>query len=109
MRKLIVGIASTALALGAFPAHSMPPEGCEAVNPGQPVCKFKVTHDTAGPVSGVAGVGDWKVIVKHGKKKTVLKSPSSGDPIAQEHLFLAGDKVTAKALSPGSGLVVGGE
>lgn len=109
MRKLIVGTVATVLVVGAFPAYSMPPEGCEAVNPGSPVCTLKITHDTTGPVSGVAGVGDWIVIAKKGKKKVTLKSPSSGEPSAQEYLFVTGTKVTAKALSPGSALVVGGD
>ena len=109
MRKLIVGAFSILLLLGAVPAQSMPPEGCEAANPGQPTCTLTITHNTAGPVSGVAGSGDWLVIVKHGKKKVKLRSPSNGDPTAVEHLFVKGDKITAKALTPGSALVVGGE
>jgi hypothetical protein len=109
MRNLIIGSLTTALLLGTVPAQSMPPEGCEAVNPGAPTCTLTITHDTAGPVSGVAGEGDWVVIVKKGKKKTKLTSPSSGDATAQEFLFVKGMKVTAKALSPGSALAVGGE
>ncbi|MDQ3984883.1 MAG: hypothetical protein M3280_00045 [Actinomycetota bacterium] len=108
MRKLFVGTVSVLVLAGTVPAQSVPPEGCEAVNPGVPKCSFKVTHDTAGPISGVAGEGKWVVIVKHGRTKTVLKSPST-DPVAMEHLFRKGDKVTAKALSPGSGLIIGGE
>lgn len=108
MRKLFVGAVSALIVMGTVPAHSVPPEGCEAVNPGAPTCTFKVTHDTAGPVSGVAGEGKWVVIVKRGRTKTVLKSPSA-DPSALEFLFRKGDKVTAKALTPGSALIVGGE
>ena len=109
MRKLIVGSISAVLLLGTVPAQSMPPEGCEAANPGSPTCTLTITHNTAGPVSGVAGVGDWIVIVKKGKKRTKLTSPSSGEPTAQEFLFVKGMKVTATALTPGSALVVGGE
>ena len=109
MRKLIVGSLSAVLLLGSVPAQSIPPEGCEAANPGAPTCTLTITHNTTGPVSGVAGVGDWVVIVKKGKKKTKMTSPSSGEPTAVEFLFVTGMKVTAKALTPGSALVVGGE
>jgi hypothetical protein len=110
MRRLIVAVVAAAFVVGPVPVHSMPPEGCEAVNPGVPVCKFKVTHKTNGPVSGVAGVGDWVVIVKKGRKKVRLSSPAAyGEPATVEYLFKKGSKVKAKALSPGSALVVGGE
>jgi hypothetical protein len=109
MRRLIVVTVAAAFVVGPAPAGSVPPEGCEAVNPGAPVCKFKVTHNTTGPVSGVAGVGDWVVVARKGRRKTVLSSPAYGEPTAQDYLFKKGTRVKAKALSPGSALVVGGE
>ena len=85
------------------------PEGCEAFNPGQATCSFTVLEDMEGPVAGVAGRGDWIVKVKRGKKAIKIKSPAGGAPTAVEFLFQQGDKITAEALSPGSGLIVGGD
>ncbi|MFN2524771.1 MAG: hypothetical protein ABR505_00680 [Actinomycetota bacterium] len=110
MRKLIVVLLIATLWLIPLPmARSIPPEGCEAVNPGMTQCVLEITHPTTGPVSGVAGVGSWIVIVKRGKTKIKIKSPSSGEPTAVGQTYLEGDVVTAKALTPGSALVVGGE
>jgi hypothetical protein len=109
MRRLIVGTLSALFILSPLPAHSVPPEGCEAANPGAPKCTFKVTHNMTGPVSGVVGVGDWVVIAKKGKRKVTINSPTYGEPTAEEYLFKKGWRVTAKALSPGSALAVGGE
>lgn len=85
------------------------PEGCQAFNPGQPQCKYTATHNPEGPVTGVAGVGSWVVTVKRAgeAKPLVIKSPPGGEPTATEFVFEEGDKVTAKALSPGTGLTVG--
>ena len=85
-----------------------PVEGCQAFNPGQPTCTFTATRDNVTPVSGAAGRGDWVVIVKRGKQKLTYKSPSSGEPTASGFEILEGDKVTAKALTPGSGVTTGG-
>jgi hypothetical protein len=90
-------------------ARSKAPEGCEAANPAQSTCTFTVMEDMSGPVAGVAGRGDWLVKVKRGKETIKLKSPAGGAPTAVEFLFRQGDKVTASALSPGSGLIVGGD
>ncbi|HEX2240814.1 MAG TPA: hypothetical protein VHJ82_06720 [Actinomycetota bacterium] len=110
MRKLVVTVLVATLWLLPLPlARSVPPEGCEAVNPGMETCTLEITHPTTGPVSGVAGVGSWIVIVKRGKTKIKIKSPSSGEPTAVGQTFQTGDLITAKALTPGSGLVVGGE
>jgi hypothetical protein len=110
MRRIIVALIATGLLVSMAPmGRSMPPEGCAAYNPGEPVCRFEVTHNTAGPVSGVAGRGSWAVVVKRGKKRIVLKSPPSGEPYSEEFLFKKGDKVTARARSAGSSLIVGGE
>lgn len=115
MRKLVlVGLVAALMApasLDAAPLTPMPeqPEGCEAVNPGQPTCSYTATDDTASPVSGAGGRGSWVVTVKRGKKKFTYKSPPSGEPTAIAFEILAGDKITAKALTPGTGLVVGGE
>lgn len=110
MRKFVVALLVGALCLIPIPmARSVPPEGCEAVNPGMETCVLEITHPTAGPVSGVAGVGSWIVIVKRGKTKIKIKSPSSGEPTAVGQTYQTGDIVTAKALTAGSALVVGGE
>jgi hypothetical protein len=82
-------------------------DSCIALNPGQAQCSFTVTQDAATPVSGAAGRGDWVVTIKSGKVKTTLKSPSGGDPTATSFALKAGDKVTAKALSPGSAVIAG--
>lgn len=116
MRKLIIaGLVSAALAVpGAGGAESIdgwldePVEGCQAFNPGQPTCTFTATRDNETPVSGAAGRGSWSVTVQRGKKKMVYKSPSSGEPTATGFEILEGDKVTAKALSAGSGVTTGG-
>ena len=115
MRRLVILATAAALTVaGAAPGTAalldrMPPEGCEAVNPGQPKCTFRATHNTTGPVSGAAGEGKWVVVVKRGRKTITLKSPSSGEPAGVEFLYKKGDKVTAKALSAGSSVIAGGE
>ncbi len=110
MRKLlIVAVASLLWAPG--PAGSTPsrhgPEGCQAFNPVQPRCSYTVTHTSATPITGVAGVGEWVVKVKRGRKTVTYSSPGYGEPTALEIAFKEGDKVTASAVSPGSGLSVG--
>jgi hypothetical protein len=77
------------------------------VNPVQPTCTFTVQDSASTPVTGALGRGDWIVIVKRGKVKTPLRSPSGGEPTATSYTLLAGDKVTAKALSPGSAVLTG--
>ncbi len=84
------------------------PEGCEAVNPGQPTCTYKTTEDVA-TFGGAAGAGSWTVTVKVGKRITSYKSPVSGEPSGTQFMIPAGATVTAKALTPGSGVIVGGE
>jgi len=112
MRKFLVLIAvltlligGAALAAAVSPAKST--EGCVASNPAQPSCTFKVTHDNNSPVAGVGGVGSWVVTVKLGKKVTTTKSPASGEPTSASIKLPKGATVTAKALSPGSTLIVG--
>jgi len=115
MRKLVVAaiIAGMTLLPGAGRAEittrstADESESCQAFNPGQPVCKFTAEAASATPVSGVSGAGSWVVIVKRGKLKTVYKSPAGGEPTAVEFAIAPGDKITAKALTPGSGLIVG--
>jgi hypothetical protein len=86
------------------------PEGCEAVNPVAPTCKFTVMEDMEGPVAGATGYGTWMVKIKRGKQKLSIQSPSGyGEPSAQEFLFEKGDKVTVTAVSPGSGVIAGGD
>jgi hypothetical protein len=114
MRKLVIaGVMAGMMVLpGAGSAavdgsSAMPPESCQAYNPGQPTCSFTATSASATPVSGIAGVGSWSVTVKRGKLKTVYKSPAGGEPTAVGFSIAPGDKITAKALTPGSALIVG--
>ncbi len=111
MRKVIGTVAVSLLVLvGVGHAATTPraTEGCVASNPAQPTCTYKVTHDNESPVGGVGGVGSWVVTVKVGKKVVdSAKSPSSGEPTSATLDLPSGAKVTAKALSPGSTLIVG--
>lgn len=109
MRNVIVGIAVAAIvaAPSAVGAARGPNDRCVAVNPAQSQCSFTVTETATTPVTGAAGRGDWIVIVKRGKVKTPIKSPSSGEPTAISYPLTAGDKVTAKALSAGSSVIAG--
>lgn len=109
MRRLIVAVATAGLLLAPAAGEAKGPnDSCLAVNPAQPQCSFTVTENATTPVSGAVGRGDWVVIIKRGKVKTTLHSPSGGDPTAESFAFIAGDNVTAKALSPGSGVLTGG-
>lgn len=87
-------------------------EGCEAVNPAQSTCTYK-TAEALDTFGGAAGEGDWivTVVVGKGKKKQIstYTSPSDGSPTGEQFMIPAGATVTAKALSAGSGVVVGGE
>ena len=109
MHKLVIGTAVVGLVMApsAVGAHRGPNDRCLAAAPAQPQCSFTVTESASTPVTGAAGRGDWVVIVKRGKVKTQIKSPSGGDPTAISYPLLAGDKVTAKALTPGSFVVAG--
>lgn len=109
MRKLMLAAAIAGLVMvpSGVGAQGAPNDYCLAVNPVQPSCTFTVQDSATTPVTGAAGRGDWVVVVKRGKVKTVLKSPSNGDPTATSFTMMAGDKVTAKALTPGSAVVTG--
>jgi hypothetical protein len=104
-RWLIVPIVVLAWSIAA-PA-SGGDEGCQAQNPLQPTCSYTVTHTSSTPVTGVGGVGEWVVFVKRGAQKLTFKSLPDGRPTMLEISFKIGDKVSAKAISPGSGLTVG--
>jgi hypothetical protein len=115
MKKLLAVTAICALALpAAANANAADPvevtrevEGCQVVNPGQPTCTYTATHEGTSPVSGIAAVGQWQVTFQVGKKKTVEKSPASGEPTVVEMTIPKGAKVTMEALSPGSAGTVG--
>ena len=110
MRRLFAAVAVTGLVMAPAAVEAKGPDDhCLAVNPAQPQCSFTVVENATTPVSGAAGRGDWVVIVKRGKVKTLLRSPSGGDPTATSFAFMTGDKVTAKALSPGSAVLTGGQ
>jgi hypothetical protein len=110
--RAIVCAFSVALVVGLVPASAAEddqPEGCLAINPVQPKCTFTATENTAGPVSGAAGTGDWVVKIKRGKKSFSLRSTSVyGEPSSVEFLYKKGDKVTAVASSGGM-VVAGGD
>lgn len=110
MRRLFVGMAVAGLVLapGAVEARG-PSDQCLAANPGQPTCSFTVVENATTPVSGAAGEGSWIVTIKRGKTKTTLKAPAGGEPTALSYAFMTGDKVTAKALTPGSFVLTGGQ
>ena len=113
MRKVLgLAVAFSVVSAGGALAAAVTPtratEGCVASNPAQPTCSYKVTHDNSSPVGGVGGVGSWVVTVKVGKKVVATaKSPSSGEPTSAGIELPEGATVTAKALSPGSTLIVG--
>ena len=111
MRKVIGAAAAAVIALipaggNAATTDDMPPEGCVAIAPAQPTCSYVATATIT--FGGAAGQGKWVVTVKRGKKTTTYKSPASGEPAGNQFPIVAGDKVTAKALSAGSGVIVGG-
>ena len=91
---------------GAAPAVRSD-EGCEAQDPLRPTCSFTVTHTSSTPVTGAGGIGDWVVIVKRGPHTFRFESLPDGRPTLLEISFKVGDRVQAKALSPGSGLTAG--
>lgn len=103
MRRTVIGLVVAALAVPPVAAAVREPEGCQVVNPGQPACSYTVTHTTESPVTGFAGQGDWSAVVKRGKQK--IKFSGSQEPVVFE--FQEGDKVSVKALSPGSGAIAG--
>jgi hypothetical protein len=109
MRKWLVAtaVAGLVMAPSGVGAQGGLDDYCLAVNPVQATCSFTVTDTATTPVTGAAGRGDWVVTVKRGKAKTQLRSPASGEPTALSYTLVAGDKVTAKALTPGSGVLAG--
>ncbi len=112
MRHLVIGVVLVGLLVPPLPASGgaltgRSDEGCQAQNPLQPTCSYTVTHTSSTPITGVAGIGDWVVKVKRGKKTLTYKSPEDGSPTAMEIAFKVDDKVKAEALSAGSGLSVG--
>jgi hypothetical protein len=81
-------------------------EGCLAVNPGQATCRYTATATTNGSATGI---GVWEVTVKHNRTTTTYRPNSYyGEPTVENFTIHKGDKVTAKALSTGSSVVVGG-
>ncbi len=88
-----------------LPAPAGAVEGCVAVNPGQAACRYTatVTEDAS-----ATGVGSWVVSIKH-RRRTTTYSPNGyyGVPEVMTIPIRKGDRVTAKALDPGSGVVIG--
>ena len=106
MRGFTIGLLAVVMLASASPA-SGGDEGCQAQDPLQPTCSYTVTHTSKTPVTGAGGIGDWVVTVTRGTKTFTVKSLPDGRPSFFEISFKIGDKVKAKALSPGSGLTVG--
>ncbi|HJR45416.1 MAG TPA: hypothetical protein VJ927_07405 [Actinomycetota bacterium] len=82
-------------------------EGCQVLNPAQSTCSYEATHEGGTMVMGIFGWGSWTVKIKVGKKTTVEKSPSTGEPTVVEMTIPEGAKVKMTANSPGSGGTVG--
>lgn len=109
MRKIIIACSVLAVltqTASAEPVATLAPEGCQAFNPGQPSCSFKVTHASGTPVSGYVAAGSWVIKIKEGKKTTTIKS-SSPAPTGVTSTFANGAKVSAETLSPGSFVIIG--
>lgn len=113
MKRILIGLVSACVVLGggayggAAPRVVAPGEGCAAANPASPTCTFTVTSDTE-QQGGAVGTGSWQVIIKRGKTKSTLNSSSTyGEPSDVSFSYVAGDKVTVKALSPGAVVVAG--
>ena len=115
VRKALVGaiVVAVLMPIGGAVASSGAkatdePEGCQAFNPGQPTCKFTATIDSESPVSGATGSGSWVVTVKRvGEKKPIVLKPADPYGGVVEFAYQQGDKVTAKALSPGTMMTAG--
>ena len=112
MRKPIVGmialIASLVFGSVAQGSPTFAPEGCQAFNPGQPTCTFTATVDAQTPVSGASGSGSWIVSVKRpGERKPIVLKSDSPPGAVVEFAYKKGDKVTAKALTPGTIMTAG--
>ncbi len=109
-RSLLTALVAAALvvmASPASPATPREPEGCQAVNPGQPTCSYTAAMDAETPVSGAMGIGNWVVTIKRpGEKKPIVLKPDSGGGVV-EFAIQQGDKVTAKAIDPGTAMTVG--
>ena len=86
-------------------AHAGAAEGCVATNPGQPACRYRASASTD---ASATGTGSWIVTVKHGRRTTSY-SPDGyyGEPSVETVAIHKGDKITAKALSEGSSVIIG--
>ena len=106
MRKLATIAISLLLVAAPAVAHPIASpkgdEGCQVMNPLRPTCEFEVTHTSESPVTGAAGWGDWVVLVKRDGETLKFKSAPDGRFWIFEIAFKVGDKVTVKALTPGS-------
>ena len=108
MRLVIAACSLLVLLVPASPAqpHEAAPEGCQAYNPGQPSCSFKVTHQSGTPISGYAAVGTWVIKIKAGGKTTTIES-SSPAPTASVSAWPKGARITASATAAGSFVIIG--
>jgi hypothetical protein len=110
MRKAILGaLVSVALMAPTAPALELrdEPESCLAMNPTQPKCTFEITSEsTSQTVTGAVGAGTWKVIVKRGKQKMMIK-PAGAEPEPVAFQYEVGDKVTAITTGAGTWVLAG--
>ena len=113
MRKAIITTVLTTVLLAPASAPAVElrdePELCFAQNPVQPSCTFTVkSAPTVGAASGVTGAGDWKLVIKRGKKKVKINSCPVGSCVGGPSFpYQKGDVVTATALTPGSWVLAG--
>lgn len=105
-KGLVAFVIASVLAAPMASAHPPTPvkgdEGCQVMNPLRPTCAFEVTHTSESPVTGAAGWGDWIVLVKRDGETIKYKGAPDGRFWMIEISYKVGDKVTVKALSPGS-------
>lgn len=114
MRKtIVIAVIAAALAVPgsatAVQVESDTPELCFAQNPVQPTCKITIQSDsTFNAASGVTGAGDWKLVIKRGKKKIVIESCEVGTCLGGPSFpYQKGDVLTGTALTPGSWILAG--
>ena len=101
---VLAAVAGTLVLTPMQPGYTAGPEGCVVTNPANPQYKNPCTY-TATVKGGIVGAGTFKVVIHRGLK-TITYTNAKGNEwmIGTIH---PRDKVTAKAVSPGSWVAVG--